>query len=348
MATPDKITPENFSEVERAAERGDLEAQFLLGIYFSGDDGGPPDNDASDRWTRQAAAGGYPPALHRLAKASFAMESAPPELQAEAFAHCQEAALKDYAPAQFLMGIFFAEGFGVEKNDQTAFKWYLKAAEAGEPWAIAAIGVAYNNGLGVTRDFSKALEWFIKGTTVGEVFSMFSYGTILFEGVQTPKNREKGLDLIMEAASKDFSPAQIYLGRLYYIGKDIARDPDIGFNYLREASQNGDDEATAFLSYYLLNDANYPKKVKLALRFLKEEAKLGNPIALLGLAVMSASGHGLPQDGDRALTLIKISRDLGYEPAGSLLKKLEGMEDPDKISRALSKIISLETVFAAS
>ena len=42
------------------------------------------------------------------------------------------AAEQGYAPAQYNLGVMYANGEGVAKNDEQAVKWYRKAAEQGD------------------------------------------------------------------------------------------------------------------------------------------------------------------------------------------------------------------------
>lgn len=53
------------------------------------------------------------------------------------------------------------------KNYVKAQEWWEKAAAQGEPEAAYNLGVYYANGRGVQRDANKALEWFEKAAAQG-------------------------------------------------------------------------------------------------------------------------------------------------------------------------------------
>ncbi|MDR2787363.1 MAG: sel1 repeat family protein, partial [Candidatus Accumulibacter sp.] len=60
------------------------------------------------------------------------------------------------ARAQFNLGLTYAEGRGVAKDDSKVFEWFQKAAEQGLAEAQGSLGVMYWHGFGVARDPQKA------------------------------------------------------------------------------------------------------------------------------------------------------------------------------------------------
>jgi hypothetical protein len=64
------------------------------------------------------------------------------------------------APAQYQLGLRYANGDGVTKDYAEAVKWYRRAAEQGVPFAQFNLGVRYANGQGVERDPVQAYRWF--------------------------------------------------------------------------------------------------------------------------------------------------------------------------------------------
>jgi hypothetical protein len=48
---------------------------------------------------------------------------------------------------------------GVSKDDREAFKWWQRAAAAGDAQAQLALATAYRNGYGVAKDDLRAAEW---------------------------------------------------------------------------------------------------------------------------------------------------------------------------------------------
>src|SRR6185503_12200357 len=72
----------------------------------------------------------------------------------------REAAQRGLAPAQYQLGLRYANGDGVERDCVEAVKWYQRAADQGVPFAQFNLGVRYANGQGVERDPVLAYQWF--------------------------------------------------------------------------------------------------------------------------------------------------------------------------------------------
>ena len=77
-----------------------------------------------------------------------------------AFAGFKKLAEQGNAGAQFNLGLMYANGQGVPKDDQQAVVWYLKAAEQGVAVAQFNLGLRYANGQGVPKDDQQAVAWF--------------------------------------------------------------------------------------------------------------------------------------------------------------------------------------------
>jgi TPR repeat protein len=46
-------------------------------------------------------------------------------------------------------------------------RWYRKAADAGNDWAMLLIGSMYDSGKGVSKDYAEAMRWFRKAADAG-------------------------------------------------------------------------------------------------------------------------------------------------------------------------------------
>jgi hypothetical protein len=69
----------------------------------------------------------------------------------------------------FLLGTYCANGFGAEKDEAEAAKWYRKAAEQGNVDAQNKLGDCYAYGWGVETNFAEAYKWYsLAGRYYGE------------------------------------------------------------------------------------------------------------------------------------------------------------------------------------
>ncbi len=101
---------------------------------------------------------------------------------ATALAEWQPLAEQGDANGQFGLGLLYANGWGVDLNDDEALKWYGLAAGQGHGEAAYSLGVMNANGWGVPQSDDEAFKW----------YSM--------------------------AADRGFTTAQIGLGKMYAIG----------------------------------------------------------------------------------------------------------------------------------
>ena len=74
------------------------------------------------------------------------------------------------ADAEELIGVIYALGLGVEKDDVRAFDWYLRASLKGHAGAQSGIGWYYEVGRGVPEpDLVRAYLWYALSAIGGDV-----------------------------------------------------------------------------------------------------------------------------------------------------------------------------------
>ena len=87
----------------------------------------------------------------------------------EAYNELLPAARSGNADAEELMGVMYAMGQGVEKDDQRAFEWYLRASMKGHPGAQSGIGWYYEVGRGVVGiDLVRSYMWYTLSAIGGD------------------------------------------------------------------------------------------------------------------------------------------------------------------------------------
>jgi hypothetical protein len=69
-----------------------------------------------------------------------------------------------------LIGVMYALGLGVERDDERAFEWYLRASMKGHPGAQSGIGWYYEIGRGMPApDLVRAYLWYALSAIGGDV-----------------------------------------------------------------------------------------------------------------------------------------------------------------------------------
>jgi hypothetical protein len=138
MSTADtQITDEDKQKAQQqyidAAQKGDVEAQYELGLaYVEGDKGVKQDKAEGAKWVRKAAEQGL-------------------------------------GEAQYNLGVMYLEGSGVTQSDTEAIAWWTKAAEKGDVNAQYNLGHIYLVGKGnIQPNVQEAKKWLQKAADQGD------------------------------------------------------------------------------------------------------------------------------------------------------------------------------------
>ena len=120
------------------------------------------------RWYRKAAELGNAQAQTRLA---YLLDNS--EENEEAIEWYQKAAAQGYPDALYGLGIMYAAGEGVPKNEDKAFDLLLQAANKGHAPSIRTLAVTYEKGdLDQPIDYEMAVQWLQAGVNVGDAWSI--------------------------------------------------------------------------------------------------------------------------------------------------------------------------------
>ena len=87
---------------------------------------------------------------------------------------------------QFGLGLLYANGWGVDLNDDEALKWYGLAAGQGHAEAAYNLGVMSANGWGVPQSDDKAFEWYSVAADLGFPAAQISLGKMYSIGFGAP------------------------------------------------------------------------------------------------------------------------------------------------------------------
>ena len=87
----------------------------------------------------------------------------------QAMAALRPAARSGNAEAEELIGVMYALGLGVPKDEVRAFDWYLRAAMKGHPGAQSGVGWYYEVGTGLPApDLTRAYMWYVLSAIGGD------------------------------------------------------------------------------------------------------------------------------------------------------------------------------------
>lgn len=120
------------------------------------------------------------------------------------------AAEQGNAAAQFNLGLMYATGQGVPKDEQQAVHWYRKAAEQGDASAQLNLGVHHAKGQGVPKDELQAVYWYRKAAEQGKASAQLNLGLMYAKGEGVPKDDQQAYFWWLIAASTGNSEAIRY------------------------------------------------------------------------------------------------------------------------------------------
>ncbi len=132
------------------------------------------------------------PAFAELEKARDLMEANKFKL---AMQELLPAARSGNAEAEELIGVMYALGLGVKRDDIRAFDWYLRASLKGHPGAQSGIGWYYEVGRGMLEpDLIRAYTWYVLSAIGGDPDAAISQEEVVKK--MTPEQIEKAHILI--------------------------------------------------------------------------------------------------------------------------------------------------------
>jgi len=95
---------------------------------------------------------------------------------------------KGDAEAQNNLGVRYATGRGVPKDDVEAVKWLRKAADQNYAEAQCSLGVCYWIGKGVPKNVAESAKWFRKAAEQNNAYAQYSLGGNYWLGLGVPKD----------------------------------------------------------------------------------------------------------------------------------------------------------------
>lgn len=112
-----------------------------------------------------------------------------------AMAELLPAAQAGNAEAEELIGVMYASGLGVARDDVRAFEWYLRAAMKGHAGAQSGVGWYYEVGRGLPApDLVRAYMWYVLSTIGGDPDAAISQEEVIRK--MTPEQVAQAQDLI--------------------------------------------------------------------------------------------------------------------------------------------------------
>jgi len=101
---------------------------------------------------------------------------------ATALREWQPLAKQGHAVAQYNLGLLYANGQGVPKDDAQARQWYVKAAVQDHAEAQVNLGILLDYGRGGPQDFKMAVRWYLRAANQGNDIAQRKLGLLYERG----------------------------------------------------------------------------------------------------------------------------------------------------------------------
>ena len=169
------------------------------------------------------------------------------------------------ANGSYNLGMVYARGLGVPRDDMRAFAFFRAAAEKGHPAAINSLGWFFREGRVFGKDLELAARWFEKSASYGNPYGQFNWGLALQRG--------EGVAVDQIRAAEQF----------------------------RRAAEGGCIEAMNAYGVALARGEGVAADERAAARWFEKAAETGYPPAMENLSECYAKGRGVPEDNRKAL-----------------------------------------------
>ena len=236
----DETSKLNTKKYRSAAEVGDAEAQYQLGLCCKRSDACPKDEDGEKKWADSVKQRIY---------------------------WFRKAGAQGHAEANAQLGVCYRYGIGVPKNGQAAIKRFCRAAEQGNAYAAFSIGSMYLCGDGIPEDSEKAYSWFQKSAAMGLAAAQCMIGMRTF--TREPRSSFAWYEMAAKQGDRD---GLWHLAVFYEQGKIIPRDLVRAYAFYSLADKQGWSGSFTFKKMMKLKRQLTPEQIRSAKQFARQFA----------------------------------------------------------------------------
>lgn len=282
-----------------AEQDGTPLAQYRYGRILIEGRGGPHDPKGAVLWLDKAVQQNHAQAATLLARIYLSdVPDGPGRDAAKAADLLTRAATRGDAPAQYLLGLLYQAGEGVEQDNELAFNWLLAAAEQQHAMAQFALSaLLFEQG-----EQEDGLGWLRAAAGEGVTEAQVQLAVLLDDPESGATNRTEALDWFRRAAESGHALAQRRLGTRFLQGDGVRADPQEALRWLTSAAQAGDPGAMSNLGYAFARGEGVAQDLEVAARWYAMGAEYGLGRAMVALARQLETGAGVPEDFETALT----------------------------------------------
>ncbi len=281
--------------LEDAANNGNDEAQFYVGLMFEFGYGVSINYEKAIQWYKKSVERGNPIAQNRLGE-MYAQGVGVEANYSEALALFEKSSSQNYPKAFTNIGYMYYIGSGVDKDYKRALDYFLKAANQGEVNAQTYLGIMYSKGYGVNTNAVESAKWYQKAAEQGNNQALYNLGIMNVLGQGVKQDYKKAVNLFLQAAENNYAPAQAKLGYMYENGMGVKKNYSTAIKWYRKAIEQGEPKALIYLGEMYFLGKGVKKDYSEAAWLIQQAAQQGDAMAMGLLGTFYENGEGVQKD----------------------------------------------------
>ena len=322
--------------VQRAADHGDVVAQFNLGCMYESGEGLPQDYATAATWYRKAADRGEADAQFNLGCLHDSGKGVAQDY-AQAAAWYRMAADQGHADAQFNLAHLYLSGQGVPKDYVQAAVWLREAADQGDENSQGCL-----DGKAVPPDFAQVAALYRDAVDQAAADAQCLLGGMYASGEGVPQDHAKAVAWFRKAAAQRHAAAEFWLWFCHRSGLGVPQDNARAEAWLHRSADHGNASAQFLIAMGYRSGKNVPQDDVQAEAWLRRAADQEHALAQCELGDMYTSGSGVPRDLVRAHMWFTVANATAaasnIESAPKLQQKIEGKRQTIEAGMSPSEI----------
>tara|TARA_R110002072_G_scaffold93607_5_gene207417 strand:+ start:38047 stop:39711 length:1665 start_codon:yes stop_codon:yes gene_type:complete len=224
--------------------------------------------------------------------------------------------------AQSKLAFMYAKGINAEKDEATAVRWYLEAANNNHINSQYNLALIYAKGRGVKQDYHQAIKWYQLAAEQDDESSQYALGMMYSKGIGTEKDNGLAYLWFLKAAKQENTNAEFKVAEMLHKGIGIEEDLIAAFEWYEKAAAKDHTLAQMKLAYMYGKGHGIKRNDTEAFLWFRKAAEQGHPKAQYNLGVIYAKGRGITKDIDEAKKWYRLAAAQGDEHAEKALLRI--------------------------
>lgn len=216
---------------------------------------------------------------------------------------------------QYIAGLCYEQGVGIEKNDELAVKYYQMSADQGYAAALSNLGYCYKHGQGVKEDRYEAVRLYGLGADQNHATSLNNLGYCYQHGYGVQKDLQEAVRLYKRSADQGHSTAQNNLGYCYQYGQGCEKNLAEAVRLYELSASQGCSFGQNSLGHCYKRGHGVPKDYSKAVYYYRLSAEQGHATAQNNLGYCYQYGQGVDVNYGEAVRWYKLSVEQGQASA---------------------------------